>query len=83
MSLCAVNEKNIYRAIRMYVLGAMLVSIYILAQFFSLKFFVIHLGKHTLMGRNRFAYSGGWDDLSFLSLYLSTCIPLIFMVCRK
>ena len=78
-----VTVKNLNLITNTYVLGAILCAFGVLFQVFY--FFV--LGKEifrvNFYGGGRVAFSFIWQDFSFLSLYLVSAIPLVFIVFNK
>lgn len=61
-----------------YVVTCIFVSLGLIAQFFSHRFLGVELFRHIQFGGSRNAYSFIWSDFSFISLFVVSCLPMLF-----
>lgn len=77
--LIKLNKPNLAftKLLRVYIFSAFFLSVGVIIQSFLFKNYGVSFGKIDLYGGGRLAFGFTWTDYSFLSLYLTSCVPLI------
>lgn len=77
------DGKNINRINRLYVWACIFTAVGLFVQWILHVFLNLTVFRYILFGGARNAYSFIWMDFSFISLYVISCIPMLFRLYSK